>query len=299
MPYKKRLALVAALGTLLTLLTPALPSAQAYPCGRPSGCTSFELVSAGASYDWYPVKHRYEFKGGRTEPKEWEKSKGNSKQYQQNGMLTLVANKGKHTKPVTSTWTGRSHYYDKGRWETRMRMAPESSGGNPWMVEVALTPVSKKQYFCGAQDIHLLHWSPTEPSTAQLDINTLPDNRFTMEKKLSRSITNDEWHVFAVEVTKERVLWFVDAQVVANEPRDKALSGKKFKFQVRLIPTAPGKVQEKFRIQLDWARYWTLAKPNSKSVAAPKTDLKTNRDACPPVEQQPTSPSTTPARATR
>lgn len=283
MPHNKRLAVVAALGILLSLLT--IPSAQGYPCGRASGCTPFELVSAGASYGWYPVKHRYEFIG-HTPPREW-KVAGRGKQAQRNGMLTLIARKGKKTHPVTSTWTGKDFYYDKGRWETRMRMAPESRAGRPYFVQVALTPAKKKRYYCGAQDINILHWSPAEPSTAQFDVKTLPNARFTMKKKLSRSITNDEWHVFAVEVTKKRVLWFVDGKIAANEPRDEALSGEKFKFQVRLVPTKPGKVHQKFRIQLDWARYWTLKKPNKRSVSAPKTKRVKNKAACGPVATAP------------
>ncbi len=284
----KRMAVVAALGIVLSLLT---PPAQAYPCGRPSGCSSFELVSAGASYGWYPLKYRYEFKGGPTPPKEW-KVAGRGKQVQRNGMLTLFAKRGKQTHPVTSTWTGKDFYYSKGRWETRMRMAPESRTGKPYLVQIALTPAKKKRYYCGGQDIHILHWSPTEPSTAQLDIKTLPGSRFTMKKKLPRSVTHDQWHVFAVEVTKKRVLWFVDGKIAANEPRDQALSGEEFKFQVRLIPTKPGKVHEKFRIQLDWARYWTLKKPNKKSVSAPKTTRTKNKAACGP-EQVAATASTT------
>lgn len=278
MLHNKRFAVLAALGIMLSLLT---PPAQAYPCGRPSGCTSFELVSAGAAYGWYPVKHRYEFKGGPHEPKEW-KLAGRGKQAQRNGMLTLFARKGRQTKPVTSTWTGKSFYYSKGRWETRMRMAPESRTGKPYLVQLALTPAKKKRYYCGAQDINILHWSPSAPNTARVDVKSLPNHRFTKEKRLSRSITNDQWHVFAVEVTKKRVLWFVDGKIAANEPRDEALSGEKFKFQVRLIPTAPGKIHEKFRIQLDWARYWTLKKPNKKSVSAPKTTRVKNKAACGP-----------------
>src|SRR4051812_38596654 len=108
-----------ALGVVFGLFSPVLPSAQALPCGRVSGCTAFELVHAGASYGWYPVKHRYEFKGGRKAPKEWRLA-GHGKQYQQNGMLTLVARKGRST-GVRTLWKGVG--YKQGRWEVRMRTA--------------------------------------------------------------------------------------------------------------------------------------------------------------------------------
>src|SRR3954467_6665989 len=110
-----------ALGVALGLLTSAVPGTEA-SCGRSSGCTAFELVHAGASYGWYPVKHRYEFKGGRKAPRSWHKA-GRGKLYQQNGMLTLVAPKGR-AGDVRTIWTGVG--YRQGRWETRMRTDRES-----------------------------------------------------------------------------------------------------------------------------------------------------------------------------
>jgi hypothetical protein len=36
-------------------------------------------------------------------------------------------------------------------------------------------------------------------------------------------------------------------------------------------------------MQMDWLRYWTLAKPNDKSIDAPSPVLGTYARACPPV----------------
>jgi hypothetical protein len=36
-------------------------------------------------------------------------------------------------------------------------------------------------------------------------------------------------------------------------------------------------------MQLDWMRYWTLAKPDDKSVAAPQATQGVYRMACPPA----------------
>jgi len=34
---------------------------------------------------------------------------------------------------------------------------------------------------------------------------------------------------------------------------------------------------------MDWLRYWTLAKPNDKSINAPQTTMGTYPKACPPA----------------
>jgi len=273
--FKKHLvAAVAVLGVVLGLFTPAQPSAQA-ACGRPSGCTAFELVHAGASYGWYPARHRYEFIGGRRAPSEWHRS-GPGKLYQQNGMLTLVSRKGV-TRDVRTIWTGVG--YTQGRWEVRMRTARESSGKADPRVVLSLTPTRKNQRHCRGQDIDFLDYSPKRAHTANFNIHTLPHNRFHAAKSLSRKVGADEWHEFAVEVTKTHISWFIDAKVVRTERRPAALSGAKLTMQAALL-TDPGKAMNKTRLQLDWARYWTMKKKSKKSVSAPATTPRRFGAAC-------------------
>ncbi|SFC88139.1 Glycosyl hydrolases family 16 [Nocardioides terrae] len=273
--FKKHLvAAVAALGVVLGLFTSAQPSAQA-SCGRPSGCTAFELVHAGASYGWYPALHRYEFIGGRKEPHEWHRS-GPGKLYQQNGMLTLVSQQGV-TRDVRTIWTGVG--YSEGRWEVRMRTARESSGKADPRVVLSLTPTRKSQRHCRGQDIDFLDYTPKRAHTANLNIHTLPNNRFHAAKTLSRKVGGDEWHEFAVEVTKTHVSWFIDAKVVRTERRPAALSGAKLTMQAALV-TDPGKAMNKTRLQLDWARYWNMKKKSKKSIDAPSTTAKRFAAAC-------------------
>lgn len=264
-----------ALGVVLGLFTPALPSAQALPCGRVSGCTAFELVHAGASYGWYPVKHRYEFKGGRQAPKEWRRT-GPGKLYQQNGMLTLVGRKGR-AGSVRTTWKGVG--YTKGRWEVRMRTARESSGKADYRVLVSLVPTRKKERHCGAQNIDFLDYSPKHAHTAKLNVRTLPSYRFLAKEKLRRKVGGDEWHEFAVEVDKTHISWFIDAHVVRTERRPAALSGASYTMQAALV-AQPGKAMNKTRLQLDWARYWTMKKKSSKSLKAPRTTQMRNQHVC-------------------
>ena len=268
-------ALGAVLGLFLGLFAPVLPSAQAYPCGRPSGCTSFELVHAGATYGWYPVKHRYEFKGGRAAPSAWHKA-GRGKLYQQNGMLTLVAPQGR-AQSVRTIWTGVG--YRQGRWEVRMRTARESAGNTDYRVVLSLVPESKRQRHCGAQDIDFLDYTPKKAHTAHFNIHTMPANRFAAREALARKVGGDEWHEFAVEVTDKHISWFIDAHVVRTEKRPAALSGRKYTMQAALV-AEPRHKMNKTRVQLDWARYWTMKKKSRKSLSAPDTTRKHYADAC-------------------
>lgn len=264
-----------ALGVVLGLFTPALPSAQAYPCGRPSGCTSFELVHAGATYGWYPVAQRYEFKGGHRAPRPWHKA-GRGKLFQTNGMLTLVAPRGRASGTRT-IWTGVG--YRKGRWEVRMRTARETAGNTDYRVVLSLVPTSKRQRHCGAQDIDFLDYTPKKAHTANFNIHTLPDRRFAASERLSRKVGGDQWHEFAVEVTGNHISWFIDAHVVRTERRPAALSGAKYTMQAALVPEA-GQRMNKTRLQLDWARYWTMHKKSKKSVKAPATAQKRYPYSC-------------------
>jgi hypothetical protein len=45
----------------------------------------------------------------------------------------------------------------------------------------------------------------------------------------------------------------------------------------------PGQVMNPAKMQMDWFRYWTLAKPNRKSIAAPAPQQTTFPQACPPA----------------
>ncbi|MFT4264488.1 MAG: family 16 glycosylhydrolase [Nocardioides sp.] len=277
---KKKLSLrLAALGSALMLLLPlallTASPAQSYPCGRVSGCTSFELVSAGAHYNWYPVLSRYEFKGGRTAPQQW-KLTGNGRQYQQNGMLTIVANGGDHARPVASTWSTISKV--TGRWESRMRTRTYA-GAAPFRVQLALIPDDRAERHCGAQEITFLDYRPSKSSTAGFSVNTLPNHTFAYKKQLGRKVGGDEWHVFGVEVTTKHIAWFVDGRVAAIEKRPAALSGVALKMQARLVPTDGAKM-EKTRLQLDWARYWTMKKKGKALGKAAQPTQKVNKKAC-------------------
>jgi hypothetical protein len=266
---------LAVLGLLVACLLPLAPAGAGTPgsCGRPSGCTAFELVHAGATYGWYPVAQRFEFKGGV--PSQWQHT-GRGTLRTTRGMLTLQGRRG----DIGTTWTGTPRR--QGRWEVRMRtnrLKARRTDLTDYSVRVALVPANPAHSHCGAQQVTMLDYSPAAPRTAGFSIHALPDASYDATLATKRNVGSDQWHEFAVEVAADHVSWFVDAQVVATQPTDAALFGVPLRMQVSLVST-PGAAMQPTRVQLDWARYWTLRKPSKLPLDAPAPTPGTYDGAC-------------------
>ncbi|MET3961125.1 hypothetical protein ABIE44_001059 [Marmoricola sp. OAE513] len=277
-PHKLRLIALLALGALATSLAVVLP-AQAKPgsCGRPSGCTAFELQHAGSTFGWYPVVSRHEFKGGV--PSSWKK-KGRGGYGTNNGMLELYANKDAR---LSTTWTLSKA---TGRWETRFRtdrMRSATRKGLDYTIRIQLIPTKKSAQHCGAQGVTMLNYRRAKPHTAAFEIHTLPNNVFKKVIGHKRNIGHDEWHTIAVEITRKRISWYVDAKVVAKEVRPAALLNVPMKMKFSLIPPKKNVHMRDAKIQIDWGRYWNLKKKGknqSKVAKAPRTKRHTAKHVC-------------------
>jgi hypothetical protein len=189
----------------------------------------------------------------------------------QHGMLTL---KGMTDgKDVTATLTGHAHRY--GRWETRVRANQEDTGGAPFRVVAELIPVGANAYHCGAQNIQLAGYR-LGTSRAHMAVRTLPNTQFTTSKL--RDLGPGQFHTYAVEVTPTHISWFVDTRVIMTERNKDALSGAKYTFRYRLV--GDGAQTNWGRMQMDWVRYYTLDRPNAKSIKAPAAHRGTFKAAC-------------------
>jgi hypothetical protein len=190
----------------------------------------------------------------------------------QHGMLTL--NGLADGKDVTATLTGHAHRY--GRWETRVRAHQDGTGAAPFQVVAERIPVGPHAYHCGAQNIQLAGYR-LGTRTAHLAIRTLPSTQFTAG--LRRDLGPGRFHTYAVEVTPTHVSWFVDTRVIRTERNKDALSGARYTVRYRLVGdqgarTNPG------RMQMDWVRYYTLDRPNARSIKAPAAHRGTYKAAC-------------------
>jgi len=228
-------------------------------------------IHAGNTFGWYPVARRDEFIG----PLEsvWQK-RGTGVVKTKNGMLTLSARSGS----VSATLALPGH--DTGRWEIRWKTIRYGTGRAPYTVRTELIPAGDRPQYCGARNIALESYTHGHRK-AQFYIHNLPNLAFRAAKG-GTPFGGDHWHTFAVEVTAAHISWFVDARVIATERRPEAISGVPLTVRFSLN-AVPGKAMNPTRMQMDWLRYWTLAKPNDKSISAPAPVMGTFAKACPPA----------------
>jgi hypothetical protein len=260
-PSVRRLALV------------LLCTALVLPVGPTSARETAEPgpIHAGNTFGWYPAAKRYEFVGGLGDG--WRK-RGHGIVRNQHGMLTLET---QTSGDLSATLKCAGHA--TGRWEIRWRARKYGSGHPNYTVRTELIPAGDRKQYCGARNIALESYTLRHPRV-KFYINNLPNLAF--RAAMGGRYSNNNWHTFAVEVTPSRISWFVDAKVVRSEKRPEALSG--VPFTVRFSMDAPPRTRmNRARMQMDWLRYWTLAKPNDKSVAAPQTTEGTYKKACPPA----------------
>lgn len=255
---------VAAVLVCLGLLLPLGPS-WAHHANPPGP------IHAGNTFGWYPTMWRDEFVGPLKSV--WHKG-GKGDVRTKNGMLTLTsASRGS----LTATLGMSGH--DRGRWELRMKARRWSTAYANFTVRAELIPAGSREQYCGARNVALESYTMGH-RRAKFYINNLPNRAYRYAKPVR--FGGDRWHTFAVEVTPTHISWFVDAHVISTERRADALSG--VPFTVRLsLDAVPGARMNRTRVQLDWLRYWTLAKPNDKSIAAPAPVAGTYRKACPPA----------------
>jgi hypothetical protein len=228
-------------------------------------------VHAGNTFGWYGhggLVYDETFVGPLA--KRW-KVEGPGQVRNQHGMLTLnTATKG--TVSATLMRPGRAY----GRWEIRMRQRQYGRGFAPYRVLTELVPVTEKGEGCGEQNIALNKFTMGN-DVVNFYIRRRPDDLYRAEMK--RGFGQDQWHTFAVEITRKRISWFVDGHVIRTETRPGALTGRR--FQVRFTMQAEkGKRMNRARMQMDWLRYWPLDNPNDKSIEAPRPTRGTYRDAC-------------------
>ena len=257
---------------LATLLSPVLTGApaQADHAGAEPG-----PIHAGNTYGWWNkgIVWREEFETpytGQMGP-QWQAS-GPGQVWHQNGMLTLNATS---AGSLSATLAGPGA--EVGRWETRLRSRQYGHGNARYRVLAELVPAAGAEEHCGGRNIALTSYTPNGHA-ANVYARTLPNVAYKAAKP-DMDLGADRWHTYAVEVTRERISWFIDAHVVFTENRDDLLSG--VPLTVRFTMEAkPDRVMNISRMQMDWVRHWSLEAPNTLPVDAPPTRVGVYNQAC-------------------
>jgi hypothetical protein len=250
--------------TVGTALSPAAVPAEADHTHGPPG-----PVHAGNTFGWGWAKRDYRFVGP-LKRSNW-RVVGPGQVRNQNGMLTL--NTRDHG-TVSATELTRGHRI--GRWEIRLRSRQYVHGHQRYRVMTELVPAGNRERYCGAKNVALESYTPGTRSASHY-IRSRPDHQYTAHKRLG--LHDNQWHTFAVEITKRRISWFVDAHVISTERRHDAITGVPFAVKFTMQATA-GKTMNQSRMQMDWLRYWTLERPNQKSTRAPRPEAGTYAGAC-------------------
>jgi hypothetical protein len=261
--------------TALLALSLSAGAAHAGRADSPDGVAARQApgpIHAGNTFGWYGHNGLVydETFVGPLNHKRWH-VEGPGAVRTQHGMLTLnTANKG--TVSARMTIPGRAY----GRWETRLRQRQYGHKYTPYRVLTELVPVTKEGEGCGEQNIALNRFK-MGGHEVNFYIRSRPDNLY--QASLKRGLGQDQWHTYAVEVTRKHISWFVDSHVIRTETRPEALTGRK--FQVRFTMQAvKGKRMNKARMQMDWLRYWNLNDKSKKSVKAPLPKKTTYTLAC-------------------
>jgi hypothetical protein len=186
------------------------------------------------------------------------------------GMLTLDSTRRSGT--VWATVPGQGHRY--GRWEARVRSEENGRGGKHYRVVWELIPSG--DYACGSKNLEISSYRFGD-RRARMQLRTPSGASFSASRQ--RNLHDNVWHTYGVEVTKKHVSWFVDTQVVRTERRDPALTGTNYQMRFRL-EGVKGKRMNPARMQMDWVRYYTLERPNARSIKAPRLDRGSSRSGC-------------------
>lgn len=252
-----------ALAAAVLLLSTAAPS-QAHHAGSAPG-----PVNAQTTFGWGKPIWQDDFVGGLKPI--WRKT-GRGTVRNQNGMLTLNT-----TRVGSISATLARPGAKTGRWEIRLRSRRYATSAANYTVRTELVPVPALADHCGARNI-VFEGYRLGSNTANLRIRNLPNRSFDA-KTPGMNLGNDRWHTFGVEVTANRISWYVDGHVLRTEKRPEALSGIPFTVKFTMA-AVPGKAMNQSRMQMDWLRQYDLAKWNGRSTAAPLTTPGTFAGAC-------------------
>ncbi len=255
---------------LLALLL-CVPAVAAAPASADHTGESPGPVNAGTTYGWWA-------QDGVRWMEHWEEAvledrwrvRGRGVVQPQHGMLTLDT-----TRHGSLGATLLRKPRTTGRWEIRLRAHRFETAHRDYRVQTALVPRAAAQQRCGSSDVALESFELGGPTVDLYARNGTE----SFEDVLAVDHGDQAWHTYAVEVTTERISWFVDAHVVRTERRPEALSGAPLTVKLAMVGVR-GERMNKSRMQLDWLRHFNLNGPNRQPVDAPRMTQVTTSNSC-------------------
>ena len=234
-------------------------------------------VNAGTTYGWFPKKWKYDWGEDAYQGLHpWRRfANGTGTAYIRWGLIVVDSSVDRFNAPSRGSATAilRRHGERYGRWEMRLRAPVWYDAGRNYRVLAELVPVVPTKRRCNARNIALASFT-----AGGSHVNVFARNRGRQWTYTKRHMTLDResWHTYAVEVTRRRISWFIDAHVVATLRNSRAIS------DVRLTPRLSlrgvrGASMDRARIGVDWVRHFNLKSPNRWSVRAPAPTVTAHR----------------------
>ncbi|WP_084653570.1 family 16 glycosylhydrolase [Nocardioides insulae] len=250
----------AVLGLSLATL-PSSATAEPAPSPRVGG-KDFAFYD----YNWSPVRYVDHFRGGLS--RQWKRT-GHGKAYTKNGMLTLEnANRG------TMAVTLRADRAKVGRWSVRLRARAYERGQAPARAVVEVVPAKTSARHCGARDIALANYVPKRKSVRFYARHG--KSQWAAKKRVG--LRNDQWHTYAVQVTRKHITWFVDSDPIRRTTRA-AYSDTPLTMRVAL-EGSKRRATNHSRLQIDTARTFSMEKRGGVNVKAPRPKKVGYAKAC-------------------
>ncbi|GAA4699180.1 hypothetical protein [Nocardioides nanhaiensis] len=237
---------------------PVTPGAARAPYTQPGP------VNAGNTFDWGRATESHEWEYGEPLGAWREYGTGSGRVAPAYAMLTVESGPGFYGADdlgtTRATLSGRGSAY--GRWEIRMR-APHWQDGPDYRVKAELVPAGTAP---GACSPHTVTFADFTGYGNSVDLGVSNGSRAWAHSERGVVTNRDNWHTYAVEVTRNRITWFVDAKVTATLPGRAAVSGKALVPRISLIAPDDTTQMRHTRIGMDWLRSWGLERPGSAAA---------------------------------
>ena len=152
-----------------------------------------------------------------------------------------------------STWaTLQRNTQTYGRWETRVMPMTFRSRSADYRIRAELVPADPAQERCGAQNITIFDMTPSQ-SGIQIGAKALTGAQWT--RTVSGISTNNAFHAFGIEVTKNKITWFVDGRPVGKVSDAAAVPDVPMTVRVSMVGVE-GQSMTTTRTLVDWVRSW-------------------------------------------
>lgn len=243
-----------------------LPGSSAPPADLPRRPLGAQRT-AGASYQWRDPSFDFDWeygeslstpatRGTRLRGSWSDHSDGTGRTAVRNGaaLISSISEYGSRgSANLGSTWiTLNGNPRRFGRWETRVLPTSWGTGTSQMRVLVELIPSSAAEQRCSVNAIVLADYTPLD---SRVGFGARSSQLWTQSSQTGSN--NMVARAFAVEVSSQRITWFIDGRPVGTLEDSSALPTGPLTMRVSLVGDQSG-TNVRAKLGVDWVRGWSL-----------------------------------------